>query len=155
MNSAQSARGNSKWSPSHQNPSTSGSAADLATKNSSSRAVKDISLVDGLRLTIKLHVVLGETQWLRMTLEDELNMMEVTVDCPILCTTPQKRYHLEEATVVGMRRLMDAAFEAGLISASPGEWMTPWKTPLTGQVAPMPMPSEDDSSLSSIDLELP
>lgn len=112
---------------------------------------KEISLVDGMRLTIRLHVQ-GEEQWLRMSLEDELNMVDVTVDCPILCTTPQKRYHLQEATVVGTRRLFHAAFEAGLISDSPGEWMTVWKSPSPAQALPTPTPSQEDSGLSSIDL---
>ena len=112
---------------------------------------KTISLVDGMRLTIKLRLQ-GEKQWLEMALEDELNMVEIKVDCPILCTTPQKRYHLEEATVVGMRRLMDAAFSAGLISASPGDSMTAWKSPSLAQARPTPTLSEEDSPLSSIDL---
>lgn len=112
------------------------------------------ALIDGLRLTVRLHVNQGQTQWLRMSLEDELNLTEVTVDCPILCTTPQKRYHLQEATVVGMRRLMHAAFEEGLISDSPGELMTVWKSPPV-RPAHMPTHLEDDSALYSIDLGSP
>lgn len=90
--------------------------------------MKEILVIGGLKLTVRLHVD-GDKQWLRMSLEDDLNLDGVTVDCPILCTTPQKRYHLQEATVVGMRRLMHEAFEEGLISDSPGEWMTVWKSP--------------------------
>jgi hypothetical protein len=137
--------------PSPPSQSTLGPAAGHATASSSSRAEKEISMADGLLVTIKLHIK-GDTQWLRMSLEDELNLTKVEVDCPILCTTPQKRYHLQESVVVGMRRLMDAAFAQDLISDSPGEWMTVWKSPPI-RVVPTPTPLEEDLSQSLNDLE--
>lgn len=116
----------------------------------SSRGESVTPIVDGLRLTINL-IVQKDKQWLHMALEDELNMAGVEVDCPILCTTLDRRYHLQEATVVGTRRLFHAAFEQGLISDYPGELMIMWKSP-SAQAVPMPTPLEDDSALSSIDL---
>lgn len=147
---AQSAGSRPAQRPTQPNPSTSGSAAKNATASSSSRAEKETLLVDGLKLTIRLHIR-GDQQWLRMSLEDELNLDGVTIDAPILCSTPQKRYHLQEATVVGMRRLMHEAFEEGLISDSPGELMTVLKSPPVPR-APMPTHSEDDSAQSLTDL---
>jgi hypothetical protein len=123
----------------------------MTTASSSSRAEREMFIADGLLLTIKLHIK-GDTQWLRMSLEDELNLTGVTVDCPILCTTPQKRYHLQESVVVGMRRLMDAAFAQDLISDSPGESMTVWKSPPIPAV-PTPTRLEEDSRQSLNDLE--
>lgn len=124
--------------------------AKPATTSLSSHVEKETPLVDGLKLTIRLHIN-QEKQWLRMVLEDEMNMDGVAIDYPILCPTMDRRYHLQEATVIGMRRLIHEAFEEGLISDSPGELMITRKSPSTG--VPMPTPLEDDSALSSIDLE--
>jgi hypothetical protein len=124
--------------------------ASPALTNLSSRVERETPLIDGMRLSIKL-LIEEDRQWLRMSLEDELNLSEVWVDYPILCPTLDRRYHLREATVIGLRRLVGLAFENQLISDSPGELMSSQKSQ-PAQAAPMPTHSEEDFSPSLTDL---
>lgn len=147
---AQSAKGPWAQRPSRRTQSTLGFAAKNATASLSSHVEKETVLIDGLKLTIKLWIK-EDRQWLRMTLEDELNMTLACCDYPILCPTLDRRYHLREATVIGMRRLVQEAFKVGLISDSPGELMIMSHSSPT--VVPMPTPLEEDSVQSLTDLE--
>jgi hypothetical protein len=85
-------------------------------------------LAQGLKLTIDLEFG-SNRQWLSLTLEDEMNLTRAQVNCPVLCTTLDRAYHLREGLVIGMRRLMQEAFDQDLISDYPGELMTVWKQP--------------------------
>jgi hypothetical protein len=67
-----------------------------------------------LRLTIRQEP--GEV-WLK--LEEPLAMREVEVKCEVNESTVLSRtYHIREAIVIGMRRLMFAALEGGLLQIS-------------------------------------
>lgn len=104
-------------------------AAPSATPTSSSQPGNGTTkLAESLKLSIDLHIR-PERQWLSLTLEDEMNLTRAEVNYPILCTTLNRAYHLREAVVIGMRRLMQEAFEEDLISDYPGELMTVWKQP--------------------------
>jgi hypothetical protein len=108
-------------------------------------------MASGLKLSIELEVR-GDRQWLNLTLEDEMDMVEASVSCPILCTTLDRAYHLRESVVIGMRRLMQEAFTQKLISDYPGELMTVWKSP---QESALPTPTSSEESMPSLtDLEL-
>ena len=84
--------------------------------------------------------------WLK--LEDPLAMREVEVKCEVNESTVLSRtYHIREAIVIGMRRLMFAALDAGLLqislSGSLGELTTSKaKVPLTKWE-----PREEDTGL--------
>jgi hypothetical protein len=109
-------------------------------------------MCEGLKLTVDL-VIKGEEQWLSLKLEDELNLTEAKMDCPILCTTLDRAYHLREALVIGMRRLIQEAFTQKLISDYPGALMTVWRS---AQESAAPTPSSlEESTLSSTDLTFP
>lgn len=59
----------------------------------------------------------------RMVLENELEMLEVSVCQQINVTTMQsRRYHIKEAVVIGLRKLVSEAFREGLIIDSLGSW---------------------------------
>lgn len=112
-----------------------------------------MKLASSLNLSIDLEIA-GEDQWLNLKLEDELNLTEVEVTYPVHCMTLDRVYHLREAMVVGMRRLVIEALSKGLISASPGK-LAIWKPP---QEYKGPLPStltEDDSTLFSTVRESP
>jgi hypothetical protein len=54
-----------------------------------------------------------------LTLEEPLAMRQVEAKCAINESTVASRsYHIKEAIVIGMRRLMVAAFEGGLVQIS-------------------------------------
>jgi hypothetical protein len=54
-----------------------------------------------------------------LKLEDPLAMREVEVECEVNESTVLSRtYHIREAIVIGMRRLMFAALEGGLVKIS-------------------------------------
>jgi hypothetical protein len=69
----------------------------------------------------------------RIVLRDELEMSEVSECYPINVTTHQnRRYHIMEAVVIGLRRVVSEAFRRDLISDSLGTWMiskSPTKEP--------------------------
>jgi hypothetical protein len=125
--------------------------ATPATPSLSSPVKSVMPLATNLRLAIDLHVE-GDNQWLHLSLEDELNLTIAEVNYPVMCTTLDRRYHLREATVIGVRRLLQAAFEKELISDYPGELMTLWNPPSTELPAPTPTLLEDDFTQSWTDL---
>jgi hypothetical protein len=54
-----------------------------------------------------------------LTLDEPLAMRQVEAKCAINESTVASRsYHIKEAIVIGMRRLMVAAFEGGLVQIS-------------------------------------
>lgn len=59
----------------------------------------------------------------RIKLSDELNMTELEVCQEINVTTiPSRRYHIREAVVIALRRVVSNAFAESMISDSPGAW---------------------------------
>jgi hypothetical protein len=94
-------------------------------------------LAQGLKLTIDLELSSNQ-QCLKLTLEDDLNLTEARVTYPIQCNTLDRAYHLREALVIGMRRLMQEAFNQKLISDYPGELMT---VSMSGQESASPIPN--------------
>lgn len=125
--------------------------AQSASPTLSPRVASVTPLAISLNLSIDLHVE-GDKQWLHLKLEDELNLTEVEVNYPVLCTTLDRRYHLRESTVIGIRRLLQAAFEKELISDHPGELMGLWSPPSPALPAPTPTLLEDDFGPSLTDL---
>lgn len=86
-----------------------------------------------------------------LTLEEPLAMRQVEAKCAINESTVASRsYHIREAIVIGMRRLMVAALEGGLVqislSGSLGEFGTSnKKAPLTNWA-----PREEDTGSSTL-----
>lgn len=77
-----------------------------------------MNLCDDLKLTIT-----ADEGVVRIKLCDELQMMEVEVCQEINVTKPpSSRYHVREAVVIALRRLVSDAFKQGLISDSLGAW---------------------------------
>jgi hypothetical protein len=67
-----------------------------------------------LKLTIRQEPL---TVWLK--LEEPLAMREVEVSCEVNESTVLSRtYHVREAIIIGMRRLMFAALDGGLVKIS-------------------------------------
>lgn len=149
--SARSASNPTKGKAGAQNQLTLDGAAPSVSRTLSQPLASVTQIASGLKLSLELEIR-GSEQWINASLEDELNLTEVKVRCPILCTTLDRRYHLQESVVVGMRRLMHAAFEKELISDSPGELMTVWTSPL-GSAARTDSSSEE-STQSLTDMEL-
>lgn len=130
---------------------TMGAVASSASSLLSSQPDSVTKLATGLSLGIDLHIS-GEKQWLELKLEDELNLAQATVNYPVICPTLQRGYHLRESVVIAMRRLMQQVFDQEMISDYPGELLTVL-TPPPAPPAHMLMPSEEDFSPSSTDLE--
>jgi hypothetical protein len=85
-----------------------------------------------------------DREQIRIKLVDELQMLEVETCYPINVTTQQsRRYHLLEATILGLRQAVSQAFREGLISDSLGTW-----------TISKPATKGPSSTLSEIDLEL-
>jgi hypothetical protein len=64
-----------------------------------------------------------DKEQVRVKLENELEMLEVTVCQQINVTTQQsRRYHIKEAVVIVLRQAVSEAFRAGLIIDSLGAW---------------------------------
>jgi len=60
---------------------------------------------------------------IRVLLSNPLEMQEVQQCYQINVTTPEsRRYHIQEAVVISLRRAVSEAFRAGLISDSLGTW---------------------------------
>ena len=77
-----------------------------------------MNLCNDLKLTI-----VAEEGVVRIKLSDDLNMTEVQVSQEINITEPPSRkYHLREAVVIALRRLVADAFREGLINDSLGSW---------------------------------
>lgn len=61
---------------------------------------------------------------IRIKLVDELQMLETEVCHQINVTTlPSRQYHIREAAVIAMRRLISEAFKSGMISGDLGSSM--------------------------------
>jgi hypothetical protein len=76
-------------------------------------------LCRNLRLSIER---LDESCEVRLDLRNDISLEEVSL-CYEINQKPDgsnRRYHLREAMVIAMRRLVDQAIEAGLISDCPG-----------------------------------
>jgi hypothetical protein len=84
-----------------------------------------------------------DREQIRIKLADEMQMMEVETCQQINITTHQsRRYHVLEATIIGLRKLVSEAFREGMISDSLGSW----------QVT-RPVIAEPSSTKSEIDLD--
>lgn len=149
--SASSAASPMKGQAGAQNQLSLDGVAPSVSSTLSSHVASVTSVAISLNLSINLHVE-GEKQWLHLSLEDELNLTEVEVNYPILCTTLDRRYHLREAMVIAVRRLLQEAFSKELISDYPGELLTALKPPTSEPLVPTPTLLEDDFTQSLTDL---
>lgn len=143
---AQSAATPTKGKAGVQNRLTLDGAAPSVSAPLSSTSESVTRLANELKLTVDLQIRSNE-QWLEMTLEDEMNLGEVKVTYPVMCTTLNRGYHLREALVIGLRRLVQSAFDQQMISDYPGELMTVWKSPPESAI---PMPTSLAESMPSL-----
>lgn len=110
-----------------------------------------MNLASGLKLSIDL-VVTGDDQWLELRLEDELALSEVKITYPVRCYTADRSYHMKESMVIGVRRLLAAAMDKGLISDCPGE-LAIWKPRRTSLEPMLSTLLDEDSFQLSPDQE--
>jgi hypothetical protein len=75
-------------------------------------------LCRNLKLSIER---LDETSQIRLCLRNDVSLEEVDLCYDLGDNTLDRRYHLREAMVIGTRRLVSLAVDAGLISDYPGE----------------------------------
>jgi hypothetical protein len=128
-----------------------GDGAALSASITLSSPLESVTTVaKDLKLSVDLEIR-ADRQWLNLSLEDEMNLLEARVSYPILCTTMDRAYHLREALVIAMRRLIQEAFSQNLISDYPGALMTVW-TQAHESAAPTPS-SSVESMPSLTDLE--
>jgi hypothetical protein len=85
-----------------------------------------MNLANNLRLSIDL-VSEGTDEWLKLKLEDDLNLQTVETDhllTPYATQTakrlPDRAYHIKEGLVIAMRRLVSQAVAQDMISVYPG-----------------------------------
>jgi hypothetical protein len=97
-------------------------------------------LCRNLRLSIER---LNETSQIRVSLSDNVSLQEVQLCYDVGDNTLNRRYHLREAMVITMRRLISQAVDAGLISDYPGEH-TNLKSGTTGPPNPLIICSIDE-----------
>jgi hypothetical protein len=93
---------------------------------------------DHLCRNLKLTITRAEAgAQIQLKLRDDLNLKEVEICYPVTQREDgsQRRYHLREAMVIAIRRLVGQAIEAGLISDSPGV-LTNLKSGITGPPDP-------------------
>jgi hypothetical protein len=88
---------------------------------------------------------LDETAQIRLCLKDDISLEEIRLCYDVGDNTKDRRYHLQEAMVISMRRLVGLAIESGLISDSPGEH-TSLKSGITGPPNPSITFSTDEDS---------
>jgi hypothetical protein len=103
-------------------------------------------LCKNLRLDIQRED--SEDQQIRITLRSDLQLKEVEICYQVTQREDgaQRRYYLQEAMVIAMRRLVGVAIEGGLISDSPGA-STSSKSGITKPAAPFTTFRTDEESL--------
>ena len=75
-------------------------------------------LCRNLKLSIELK---KEGRQIRFALRDDLSLQEVELWAELGDNTLDKRYHIREAIIIAMRRVIAKAIESRLISDYPGE----------------------------------
>jgi hypothetical protein len=97
-----------------------------------------------LKLTIRR--VNNDAQ-VQLFLRDDLNLKEIELLCDINLSEvnqSQRRYHLREAIIIGMRRLVAKAIMEGLISDYPGESTTSSSATGASAVPPTTFSTDED-----------
>lgn len=77
-------------------------------------------LCRNLKLTIQLQ---KDGRQIRLVLRDDLSFREVEICAELGDNTLDRRYHIREAIIIAMRRVIAKAIESRLISDYPGESM--------------------------------
>lgn len=78
------------------------------------------TLCKNLRLSIEKHADSMNNEMVKMTLVDPINLTSVEEWYDVNITTQQSRkYHIKEAIVIGLRRLVDKGVQEGMINLSP------------------------------------
>ena len=88
---------------------------------------------------------LNETSQISVCLRDDVSLQETKLCYDVGDNTTNRRYHLREAMVIAMRRLISQAVDAGLISDYPGEH-TSLKSGAMGPPNPLIICSIDEDS---------